>query len=179
MIPVREYAEIIGAVSDSLRYAAHTVGTLEVPDEVALVYTISGCPLRCAGCHSADLRNAERGEVLDVPKLSDTLRRYRGLATCVCFLGGEWQPEALIALLQEVRRHGLATCLYTGRTSVEDRIAVELDYVKLGPWITALGGLDSPTTNQRFLDLRSGCDLTPRFRHFEEARNRQALLSAA
>ncbi|GAA5484214.1 anaerobic ribonucleoside-triphosphate reductase activating protein [Haloferula sargassicola] len=157
-------------MSDTLRYAAATVGTLEVPDEVSLVYTISGCPLRCAGCHSADLRNPAAGEKIDVEKLSATLRRYRGLASCVCFLGGEWQPEALIALLRAVRRQGLATCLYTGRTSIDDRIAVELDYLKLGPWIAALGGLDSPTTNQRFLDLRTGRDLTHRFRHFEERR---------
>lgn len=177
MINVRKYAELCGVVSDLLRYAAHTVGTLEVPDEVSLVYTISGCPLRCAGCHSADLRNPDAGLVLDVVKLSVELRKYRGLATCVCFLGGEWHPEGLIPLLREARRQGFATCLYSGRTTVDDRIAVELDYVKLGPWVAALGGLDRPTTNQRFLDLRSGRDLTHRFRHFEESR--EALREAA
>lgn len=169
LICVRKYAQYRGAVSATLRFAAHTVGTLEVPDEIALVYTVSGCPLRCPGCHSSDLRDGSRGEVLDVPRLAETLRRYRGLATCVCFLGGEWQPDALIGLLREARRHGFATCLYTGRNSVEDRIAAELDYLKLGPFVAALGGLDRATTNQRFLDLRSGRDLTHRFRHFEES----------
>lgn len=156
-------------MSALLRFAAHTVGTLEVPDEVSLVYTISGCPLRCPGCHSADLRDASRGEPLDPETLAATLHRYRGLATCVCFLGGEWQPDGLIALLREARRHGFATCLYSGRNSVDDRIAAELDYLKLGPWIAALGGLDQPTTNQRFLDLRDGRDLTHRFRRPTDA----------
>lgn len=164
LIFIREYAELCLAVSTPLRAAAHTVGTLEVPDEISLVYTISGCPLRCPGCHSAELREPSRGEVLDPGTLAATLRRYAGLATCLCFLGGEWQPDALVELLREARRQGFATCLYTGRHSVDDRIAAELDYLKLGPWIAALGGLDQPTTNQRFLDLRSGRDLTHRFR---------------
>ncbi|MBB5350296.1 anaerobic ribonucleoside-triphosphate reductase activating protein [Haloferula luteola] len=163
MIGGAKYAEIGGAVFDVLRSAAHTIGTLEVPDEIALVYTLSGCPLRCPGCHSEDLRNADRGRLLGVDILAEELARYRGLATCVCFLGGEWRPDALISLLREARRQGYATCLYTGRNAVEDRIAVELDYVKLGPWVAARGGLDRPGTNQRFLDLRRGVDLTHRF----------------
>ncbi len=147
----------------SFRYVCHTVGTLEVPDEVSLIYTISGCPLRCPGCHSADLRNPDLGRTLDTRVLAETLERYAGLASCVCFLGGEWQPHALIALLQLTRAKGLATCLYTGSEHIDDAIAAHLDYLKLGPFIAARGGLDRPGTNQRFLDLRNGLDLTHRF----------------
>lgn len=153
-----------------LRYVCHTVGTLEVPDEVSLIYTISGCPLRCPGCHSADLRDPDLGRPLDPGILAATLDRYAGLASCVCFLGGEWRPGALIELLKLARSKGLATCLYTGRESIDDAIAVHLDYLKLGPFVAALGGLDHPGTNQRFLDLRRGLDLTPRFqRHAASA----------
>lgn len=150
-------------MSPSLRYLGHTVGTLEVPDEVSLIYTVSGCPLLCPGCHSADLRNPDLGDRLEPEGFAETLDRYDGLASCVCFLGGEWQPEALIELLKLARAKGLATCLYTGGESIDDAIAVHLDYLKLGPYIAALGGLDQPGTNQRFLDLRSGLDLTHRF----------------
>ncbi|MBP7950356.1 MAG: 4Fe-4S cluster-binding domain-containing protein [Verrucomicrobiales bacterium] len=149
----------------SLRCAAHTVGTLEVPDEIALVYTISGCPLRCPGCHSADLRDPRLGQVLDAATLHATLVRYRGLASCVCFLGGEWNPSALIELLVLARGQGFTTCLYTGLNEVSDAIAAHLDYVKLGPFVASRGGLDSPETNQRFLDLRTGRNLTPRFQN--------------
>ncbi|MCH7225846.1 4Fe-4S cluster-binding domain-containing protein [Haloferula sp. A504] len=147
----------------SLRYVCHTVGTLEVPDEVSLIYTVSGCPLRCPGCHSSDLRNPSLGQPLDRSSFGAALDRYAGLASCVCFLGGEWQPDALIELLKLARDRGLATCLYSGLEEIDDRIAVHLDYLKLGPFIAARGGLDQPGTNQRFLDLRSGRDLTHRF----------------
>lgn len=147
----------------SFRYARHTVGTLEVPDEISLVYTISGCPLRCPGCHSAELRNPSLGDPLDREILGKALDRYAALATCVCFLGGEWQPAALIDLLRLARSRGFATCLYTGLEGIDDRIAVHLDYLKLGPFIAMRGGLDRPGTNQRFLDLRRGLDLTHRF----------------
>lgn len=149
---------------ETLRYVCHTVGTLEVPGEISLIYTISGCPLRCPGCHSADLRNPRLGTVLDAAALSHALSQYRGLATCVCFLGGEWQPGPLAELLDLARCEGFATCLYTGRNYVDDFLAARLDYVKLGPYVAELGGLDDSRTNQRFIDLRSGADITRRFR---------------
>jgi anaerobic ribonucleoside-triphosphate reductase activating protein len=164
-------------VHSPFRYAAHTVGALEVPDEIALIYTVSGCPLRCAGCHSADLRNPEFGKVLDSERFLAELKRYSGLASCVCFLGGEWQEEELIKRLREAHEAGYTTCLYSGRESVEDRIAVHLDYLKLGPYIAGRGGLDSATTNQRFLDLRTGRDLTHRFQ--SPLGEREPLLDAA
>jgi anaerobic ribonucleoside-triphosphate reductase activating protein len=146
-----------------LRYVCHTVGTLEVPDEISLIYTLSGCPLRCPGCHSADLRNPNLGQPLDPESLAVILDRYAGLATCVYFLGGEWMPDALIALLRLARAKGFATCLYTGLEGIDDAIAVHLDYLKLGPFLSARGGLDRPGTNQRFLDLRRGIEITQRF----------------
>ncbi len=146
-----------------LRYICHTVGTLEVPDEISLIYTLSGCPLRCSGCHSADLRNPVLGELLDPESLAPTLDRYSGLASCVCFLGGEWMPNALVELLKLTQAKGFATCLYTGLEGIGDTIAVHLDYLKLGPYVPARGGLDRPGTNQRFLDLRRGTDITHRF----------------
>jgi len=157
-----------------LRYLCHTVGTLEVPDEISLIYTLTGCPLCCAGCHSADLRNPHIGEILDPAALARTLDRYAGLASCVCFLGGEWMPGPLIDLLRTARGKNMATCLYTGRDEIDDAIAIHLDYLKLGPFIAARGGLDRPGTNQRFLDLRRGIDLTHRFQRHTTADRRIA-----
>jgi anaerobic ribonucleoside-triphosphate reductase activating protein len=72
-------------------------------------------------------------------------------------------PDALIALLRLARAKGFATCLYTGLEGIDDAIAVHLDYLKLGPFLSARGGLDRPGTNQRFLDLRRGIEITQRF----------------
>ena len=78
------------------------------------------------------------------------------MISCVLFYGGEWEKEALNEQLDEIRGRGLLTALYTGLDTVDDEIATRLDFVKLGPWIEARGGLDSEKTNQRLIDLRSG-----------------------
>lgn len=163
-----------------MRYACHTVGTLEVPGELSLIYTITGCPLRCRGCHSADLRSPVAGRPLEKAGFVAELQRYQGLATCVCFLGGEWEPDELIERLREAHAWGYKTCLYTGRGMVDDEIAAELDYVKLGPFVPELGGLDTPGTNQRFLDLRTGRNLTAEFqRHYTPSLEPGLLAEAA
>jgi anaerobic ribonucleoside-triphosphate reductase activating protein len=88
--------------------------------------------------------------------LAQRAQRYTGLLTAVVFLGGEWHPEALSDCLQKARSLGLVTCLYTGMEDVDASLKTHLDYLKVGPWRRDLGGLDSPSTNQRYIDLRSG-----------------------
>ncbi|WP_231731034.1 4Fe-4S cluster-binding domain-containing protein [Lacimicrobium alkaliphilum] len=39
----------------------------EVPDEVSLAFTITGCPLACAGCHSRDTWDPDKGRRLAMP----------------------------------------------------------------------------------------------------------------
>ena len=130
-----------------LRFTREEIVWQEVPNEVSLAFLLSGCPLRCVGCHSADSWNA-------------------GLLTCVLFLGGEWQPENLLALLRVARdEFGLKTCLYTGleRGEVPPMLLPELSFLKTGRWLPERGGLDNPNTNQRFVDLATEADLTPLF----------------
>ncbi|ULJ62950.1 anaerobic ribonucleoside-triphosphate reductase activating protein [Wielerella bovis] len=138
----------------------------EVPNEVSLAFLISGCPLRCAGCHSADSWKANHGKILSVDYLRTRLQMYRNLLTCVLFLGGEWQPETLLALLNVARdEFGLKTCLYTGleRDELSPILLPKLTFLKTGRWVAALGGLDNPNTNQRFIDLRTDEDWTHLF----------------
>ncbi|RUO59121.1 anaerobic ribonucleoside-triphosphate reductase activating protein [Pseudidiomarina marina] len=146
-----------------LRYSAEQVVFQEVPGEVSLAYTITGCPVGCKGCHSVDSWPVGSGEALTTDYFAARLAQYRNLITCVLFLGGEWQPDALIALLKMSRDAGLETCLYTGYDDVSQAIKQHLTYLKTGPWIAELGGLDSPTTNQKFYDLRNQQRLNCRF----------------
>ena len=139
----------------SLHYSAEQVVWQEVPGEVALAYTITGCPVGCKGCHSVDSWPVGSGSPLTQEHLAQQLQKYRGLITCVLFLGGEWQLAALLKLLKQVRNERLETCLYTGYESVSISLREQLTYLKTGPWIAARGGLESPTTNQRFYDLRT------------------------
>ena len=138
-----------------LHYSAEQIVWQEVPGEVTLAYTITGCPVGCKGCHSVDSWPVGSGSSLTQEHLAQQLQKYRGLITCVLFLGGEWQPTALLKLLKQIRNEGLETCLYTGYESVSISLREQLTYLKTGPWIAARGGLESPTTNQRFYDLRT------------------------
>lgn len=128
----------------------------EVPTEVSLALTVAGCPLMCRGCHRADTWEKERGSPLTDDFLAELLERYKGLISCVLFMGGEWQPAALLLALKQVRQVGLKTALYTGLEEVNPSLQAKLTYLKTGPWIVERGGLDNLTTNQRFIDCSSG-----------------------
>lgn len=153
-----------------LRFTQEQIVWQEVPNEVSLAFLFSGCSLRCQGCHSADAWKAGIGRELTVDYLQCRLKRYQGLITCVLFMGGEWLPEKLSSLLDVVQRAGLKSCLYTGLEQNElaqlsDGIIEKLTYLKTGRWHTQLGGLNSPTTNQKFIDLRTGKILNSLFQN--------------
>lgn len=144
-----------------LKFTIEQIVWQEVPGEVSLAFLFSGCPLRCKGCHSADTWKEGIGTELTEDYLKGRLKRYHGLITCVLFMGGEWQPEALQKMLVIVTQAGLKACLYTGLEreeleAVSDGILPYLTYLKTGRWQMELGGLDSPATNQKFINLHTG-----------------------
>lgn len=59
------------------------IGFREIPEEVSLLISISGCPLRCPGCHSPELHSND-GELLTPSLLQSLIDRYNEV-TCVCF----------------------------------------------------------------------------------------------
>lgn len=133
-----------------LKYTGSTIAFQEVPGETSIVITVSGCPYKCKGCHSPYLWE-DVGEILH-DDLLNILEPYTGLATCVCFMGGDHELEELTELVAMCRARGFKTCLYTGRDSYEELNGLEyvLNYVKTGRYVEELGGLKSKTTNQRF-----------------------------
>ncbi|MFV3409003.1 anaerobic ribonucleoside-triphosphate reductase activating protein [Bdellovibrio bacteriovorus] len=137
----------------------------EVPDHVSLAFYVCGCPLKCPGCHSPELWTEKNGTPLTTELLQQLITRYRGRITCVLFLGGEWHEAELCQFLEICHHNHLRTALYTGLNEVSARLLENLDYLKTGPWVRALGGLDSPATNQVFRDLRTGKILNHLFQH--------------
>lgn len=128
----------------------------EVPNEVSLGFVCTGCQLRCAGCHSVDTWDANKGILLTESDFTCWLQRYRSLITCVVFFGGEWHEQSLFSLLKIAQKHNLKTCLYTGLDDVSPLLKSALTYLKTGRYIRELGGLSSITTNQKFVELSSG-----------------------
>ena len=148
-----------------MRYSGLQVTFQEIPTEVSLGIHIVGCPLRCPGCHSSDLWRPDLGADLDSQTLTELITKHKKYISCVLFLGGEWQAHELQKLIITSKQHELKTALYSGH-SLEDipKLLLDtLDYVKYGPYIAEKGGLSSPTTNQKLINLRTGENLNHYF----------------
>jgi anaerobic ribonucleoside-triphosphate reductase activating protein len=139
-----------------MRYQSFQLTFQEVPTEISLCFLISGCPMRCKGCHSVDAWKQDQGHKLTPSVFENLIQKYIGVATCVCFLGGEWHESKLIEFFTIAKKYGFKTCLYTGLDDVTSNIKAVLDYIKTGHFVAELGGLNSPTTNQKFIHLETG-----------------------
>lgn len=146
-----------------MRYYQKDVVFQEVPGEISLSYFISGCPIKCKGCHSAETWDLHSGKVLTMVEFVHTLTRYKSFISCVLFMGGEWHESELVLFLKKALSLGFKTCLYTGENNISPRLRAHLTYLKTGPWIPLLGGLDAPTTNQRFIEVITGKCLNKQF----------------
>jgi anaerobic ribonucleoside-triphosphate reductase activating protein len=78
------------------------------------------------------------------------------MISCVLFMGGEWHEEELIHKLKLAQELGYKTALYTGEDDVSVSLKRYLTYLKTGRFIPQLGGLTSPTTNQRLINVSTG-----------------------
>jgi len=127
----------------------------EIPSEISLGVSLTGCTIHCDGCHSKELWE-DSGTPLDVEELGRLLGKHRGI-TCLLLLGGEHDIASLVSLFKYARGQGIKTAWYCGLTLIPpgDLGILEcLDYVKIGPYVSKLGGLESPRTNQRLYQVR-------------------------
>ena len=134
-----------------LKYTNTDIVFQEIPDEVTLAVNLSGCPCHCPGCHSQYLWGDE-GEPLTDEALDQLLASQPSGVSCVALMGGDAEPaevDGIAARLKE-RHPKLKTAWYSGRSLLAKEVNLDhLDYVKLGPYLSHLGPLKSPKTNQR------------------------------
>ena len=138
-----------------LKCYSYDIVCQEIPDEITLAVNISCCPNRCPGCHSPWLWD-DAGEDMTADMLISLISGYSAAITCFCFMGGDAAPSEIQRLSQEIRKTypHLRIAWYSGKESVPSGFDIRvLDYIKLGPYIEALGGLKSPTTNQALFKI--------------------------
>ena len=83
--------------------------------------------------------------------LTSLIGKYSGAITCFCFMGGDAEPFEIMRIAKwlKTRWPDIKTAWYSGKEKVPEGFEVTvLDFLKLGPYVEALGGLKSPTTNQ-------------------------------
>jgi len=136
-----------------LKYANFDVVFQEVPDEVTLAINITNCPNQCPGCHSKYLWE-NNGKALDTNELNRLVDQYKSGITCVCFMGGDAEPEAVAQLAHQVKKDNkdIKVAWYSGKNELPENVSTDhFDYIKLGRYMAELGPLDSATTNQRMM----------------------------
>ena len=151
---------------NKLKYIGYSIVFQEVPDEVTLAINISGCPHKCEGCHSKYLWEYEGNYISS--DLYDLIENYKGLITCVCFMGGDQNLNELYVLMQIVQCANLKVALYTGTSDphiISYIMSLPVDYIKYGSYIEQYGAINKKTTNQVMLKRNASKwdDITYRF----------------
>lgn len=137
-----------------LKYVNYDIVFQEIPNETTLAINISNCPCHCKGCHSPYLAK-DIGTELTSYSLLELLKKNKGI-TCVAMMGGDSEPQEVEYFSELVRNiAGLRYAWYSGRQELPKDIDIsKFDYIKLGPYVEELGGLKSPTTNQRLYEVQ-------------------------
>ena len=116
-----------------LKYANFDIVFQEVPEEVTLAINISNCPNQCPGCHSKYLWE-NTGKQLDTNELYRLVEQYKTGITCVCFMGGDNEPESVAQLARQVKKdYGVKVAWYSGKNDLPQDVSTDhFDYIKLG-----------------------------------------------
>lgn len=125
----------------------------EIPEEISLAISITGCQIRCKGCHSRELWE-DTGTPLTTFELDRLLNEHKGVS-CLLLLGGEHDIESLTLLFQHIFGR-VKTAWYCGLDRLPDGkqpVLQYLDFFKIGHYDPELGGLACPTTNQRLYKI--------------------------
>lgn len=130
----------------------------EIPGEISLALSISGCPLGCKNCHSSETWDKDFGKELTIGEIDILLKRFKHIS-CVLFYGGEWQLNDLIIIIDHIKKkYGLLIGLYTGNelSFFQTHFLKKIDFLKTGIYIESKGNLNSKNTNQNFYILNNG-----------------------
>jgi anaerobic ribonucleoside-triphosphate reductase activating protein len=136
-----------------LKYLNYDIVFQEVPFEMSLAVSISGCVIRCKGCHSRHLWE-DKGDELSIFAIEQLLKKEDGV-TCLLLMGGEHDIDTLVEIFMHFHRK-IKTAWYCGLDMIpKDKLGIVqyLDFLKVGHFDMELGGLSSPTTNQRLYKI--------------------------
>lgn len=120
----------------------------EIPNEITLAINITNCPCHCKGCHSKFLWE-DIGTPLTADEIDILIEKNDGI-TCVCFMGGDAEPDTINLLAEYVHEtKNLKVGWYSGQDTYHKNINFDwFDYVKIGHYDEERGGLNKETTNQ-------------------------------
>lgn len=128
----------------------------EIPNRISVFFEIGNCTCHCDGCHSPELwdTNYTRPN-MTVQEIIDYVdEQYKLGANAVVLMGGMNNKDVskdvftLLLLKLSTRQVGI----YVGSDDLEWLPLLPVRWIKAGGYEKDKGGLDSPTTNQRFYE---------------------------
>lgn len=136
-----------------LKYNNYEVTFSEIPDEICLYITLTGCPIHCPECNSKWLWE-DTGTELTIWELLRIIKQNEGI-TCVVFGGGDGDLDKLYNLCFQLKKqyHNLKLAFYSGSKNIHVGLCDLLDYYKIGPFDSKYGPLNNPMTNQRLYKI--------------------------
>lgn len=135
-----------------MKYVDTLVSFSEIPDEITLCINISNCPNKCEECHSPWLQG-NIGIELNNYELYDIINKNSGIS-CVCFMGGDSNPEEINNLAIKIKSKNLKVGWYSGKSEISDKINIKnFDYIKIGPYLKDKGPLSDKNTNQKMYEI--------------------------
>ena len=136
-----------------LKYNNYEVTFQEIPDEICLYITLTGCPIHCPECNSKWLWE-DTGTELTIWEILRLIKENEGI-TCVVFGGGDGDLDKLHTLLFQIKKKhpDLKLAFYSGSKNLHLILCDYLDYYKIGPFDSKHGPLNNPMTNQRLYQI--------------------------
>jgi anaerobic ribonucleoside-triphosphate reductase activating protein len=77
-----------------MRFSYPQIYLQEVPGEISLGISISGCQINCKGCHSKETWNPTFGTELNIQTIDDLITKNKRIS-CILFYGGEWDRDII------------------------------------------------------------------------------------
>ncbi len=139
-----------------IKYFNSMVVFEEIPSEITLAINITNCPCHCKGCHSKFLWE-NIGVELTKDELCKLIDANDGI-TCVCFMGGDSDPEMIQVLAKYVLEQydKIKVAWYSGMDELYENINLNLfNYIKIGHYDENAGPLNKETTNQKLYEVFS------------------------
>ena len=138
-----------------LKYHTIDISCRAIPNEVSLVFNITGCTIKCPGCNERALWK-DKGIALTLKEFRSIIQNYHGSITCVCFMGGEHEPQEINMLARYIKQNysSLRTAWYSGLDEIDKEIDFcNFNYLKIGAYQAFKGALGTIGTNQRVFEV--------------------------
>lgn len=130
-----------------IKLAGHIPNSLVNGEGVRYVLFFNGCDKRCVGCHNTSFQsfNNPLAEEMEVSEVVNMILKEKCMVDGVTLSGGDpvCQPDGLIALCKELKKHDINIWMYTGELfkTVEEKhpeILEVVDVIVDGPYIEHL-----------------------------------------